>query len=160
MTSVCDHGYTRSSVPPPAAKLHSASVGRRPLSQAQKANATYQLTHVAARASFSPGTSVHVGIRKHRAFDLSSAVLAGRFEFHAESHPLAESRGCAPAPSAGALACVPKPASTKALKRPTVTSYSSNRNAPTVAGEVPRFLVAPPGTTTLRQQSSSPFEPQ
>ena len=37
-------GYVRCSVPPAAAKFHSASVGSRPPSQMQNANASYQVT--------------------------------------------------------------------------------------------------------------------
>lgn len=51
MGSSLPHGYVRFSLPPPAANTHSASVGRRPLSQAQNAAARYQSTQVTGRSS-------------------------------------------------------------------------------------------------------------
>src|SRR3954471_21962363 len=55
-----DHGYTRCSSPPAAAKFHSASVESRPPSHAQKANASNQFTQLMGSSSCSPGASVQL----------------------------------------------------------------------------------------------------
>jgi hypothetical protein len=53
---------------------------------------------------------------------IRSSALATSWEFHAGFQPLPATRGCAPAPAAGAVLDVPCPASTNARNRPTVTS--------------------------------------
>src|SRR5689334_19996262 len=62
-------GNWRFSVPPAAAYSHSASVGSRPPSHAQKANATNQLRQLMGRSSLGPGSLVQV-------FEVSQAKLA------------------------------------------------------------------------------------
>src|SRR5580698_5512518 len=54
------HGYSRCWLPPTAAYSHSASLGRKPPSQMQKAYASYQFTQLIGRFSFAPAEGVHV----------------------------------------------------------------------------------------------------
>src|SRR5580765_6537428 len=108
-----DHGYARCSLPPLAAKFHSASVGRNPSSQMQNAIASYQLTQFCGLFSLSPAASVHVWyFGSHLTLDRSVAISLDSFVFQVLSQPLFGSLGCAPVASAGAFACVPPPALT------------------------------------------------
>src|SRR4051812_31586302 len=49
------HGYLRSSSAPVAATCHSSSLGRKPPSQAQNANASYQVRQFIGFSSLAPG---------------------------------------------------------------------------------------------------------
>src|SRR5580698_2203107 len=53
-------GNSRCSSPPAAMNSHSASLGRNPPSQVQKAYASYQFTQFTGRSSFPPAADVHV----------------------------------------------------------------------------------------------------
>src|SRR5690349_8901419 len=93
-----------------------------------------QVTFVIGRVSFAPAFVVHVppASSANSAFlvDGSSPFAAS---FQSTSQPLFAILGFAPEPVAGAFASVPSPASTKARKRPTVTSYLSSLKLETVA---------------------------
>jgi hypothetical protein len=54
------HGYSRCWLPPAAAYSHSASLGKNPPSQMQKAYDSYQVTQLIGRFSWLPAGSVHV----------------------------------------------------------------------------------------------------
>src|SRR6185437_10685254 len=104
-----DHGYTRWSVPPTAAKLHSASVGRRPPSHAQKANASNHVTLLMGRSSFGPGTSVHEPPPR---FCFKTPAFGGSSGLQDGVQPLFGIFGCAPEPTSGGDEETPLPAAT------------------------------------------------
>jgi len=111
------------------------------------------------RASFAPGASVQAGYAGlHARPARRSAIVGASPALKLGSQPLDAILGCAPAPGAGGLACVPCPAATNARKRPTVTSYTSSSKLLTVAGYVPSLLRlnVPPGTGLEAQQSWLP----
>jgi len=55
-----DHGYARCRLPPLAAYIDSASVGRSPPSHAQNAIASYHVMQTIGRFSLPAAVSVHV----------------------------------------------------------------------------------------------------
>ena len=91
------------SVPQAAAYSHSASVGRRPPSQTQNANAWNQVTQLRAYASLLPGVSVQVANPGE-----SGTVVVELLTFQSEFHPLPGMSGCASAPCAGGAAAAPE----------------------------------------------------
>src|ERR1700689_3531654 len=58
--SVEPHGYSRCRLPAAAAYSHSASLGRKPPSQMQKAYASYQVTQLIGRFSRLPAALVQI----------------------------------------------------------------------------------------------------
>src|SRR5579872_1004000 len=54
------HGYSRCWLPPAAAYSHSASLGRKPPSQMQKAYASCHVTQLIGKFSWPEGEGVHV----------------------------------------------------------------------------------------------------
>src|ERR1041384_7251131 len=83
-------GYWRCSSPPAAAKRHSASLGKKPPSQMQKAYDSHQFKHAIGKSSFSPASSVQVPYLLHlSAVFHCAAELAplGMRVFQAASQP-------------------------------------------------------------------------
>jgi hypothetical protein len=87
------HGYFRSSLPPAAAYSHSASVGNQPPSQAQNADASYQVTPFIGCRLLASGRSATAVFK--------SAESAAIWLSHASCQPVPAIKGCAPAPLAG-----------------------------------------------------------
>src|SRR5450755_1778125 len=98
---VLPQGYARSSEPPSAAYSHSASVGKRPPSHAQNANASNQLTQF--MGSVSCPVVLHVWyFAWHCTFCANAVPSAAMEPSHAgDCQPLFGIDGCAPAPFAG-----------------------------------------------------------
>jgi hypothetical protein len=69
------HGYSRCWLPPAAAYSHSASLGKNPPSQMQKAYASYQFTQVIGRFSWLPNVLVHVDGEQEPRFVSVGAML-------------------------------------------------------------------------------------
>src|SRR5579863_3702648 len=76
-------GYSRCWLPPAAAYAHSASLGRNPPSQMQKAYASCQVRQLIGRFSCEPAVAVHVekGGRQSR-FESVGAMLASSDACH------------------------------------------------------------------------------
>src|SRR6185369_948029 len=141
------------SPPPDAAYSHSASVGRRPPSQAQNANASYQLTQFIGMRSFVPA-----GFQVAESVAQSKGKIAPMEAFHADCHPLFEISGCRPAPLVGGAVYAPA----NFRNRPTDTSNLSSENVAidAVVDLCTPIMKAPPGTTAVEQQSSLEANPQ
>src|SRR4051794_31100938 len=89
------------SPPPAAAYSHSASVGNRPLSHAQNANASYQLTQFIGSRSFIP-LVFHVWLAPHCTAVASAIESAAMEAFQSgDFQPLPAISGWAPASFAG-----------------------------------------------------------
>src|ERR1700689_3724488 len=71
------HGYSCCSAPPAPAYSHSASLGRKPPSQMQKAYASNQFSQTMGSFSLTPGIVVHVAfLGSHSRFVSVGATLA------------------------------------------------------------------------------------
>src|SRR5262245_39576982 len=97
-------GERRFSDPPADANSNSASVGRKPPSHAQNAEAVYQSMQLMGLDSLSPGASVHMTCSRGSHFRAATREDGSEGSGQEGFHPLFAIPGCAPAPAIGLLA--------------------------------------------------------
>src|SRR5258708_1095313 len=126
--AVDPQGYSRSGSPPAAAYSHSASLGRNPPSQMQKAYASYQFKQSMGRPSWLPGVLVHVELYPQNWRFASFAPISALSD---ASQPVS-----LPAPAGGVNRAPRFQPFTTCRNRPTVTRSLSSLKSLTVARSV------------------------